>query len=562
MAKQFTVKARFTAEDKASPTIRKVENRFSKFAKSATGGLLGIGAATVAVVKGLDAIQEAAEKVGQRRALESTLESQGIALDGFVAKLQEVSDNQIKNADLILASNRAIKLGIQADDLPSLLDTAARASVDLGISVTQAFNDITTGVGRASPLILDNLGIVVDSKRIYDDFAASISKTTEELTKQERTTALTNAVIATGSKETGNFSDNQDKLTKVVNRTSTAVGNLKDRTAELAAELAGVVVGSSDVATEIDNLAQKVDDLSTGIKENQKVFSEFVDDIERMGEGSGVASDLIGGLGEKSSFLIEVLKQNVVPAFLQQLIDLGEKTRLASEEQDGLTSSLLEARDAEAEQEKQLLALLGVTTDFTLETSAAAEAAKRLAAEEEALTKILAGGRTALEELSAALGESTSVKLQAEILKIEANLLAVRDAGILTRGEFERLSDISGSKIDSLRGRIENLRNGLGDLAPVLDIVSSGFTRGALAADTEAAAISRLAAQVIQLAAGTDTLTQAQERRLALSTRQGLLNQPRGISREPGRFTGFDIPGGTFTIERDAEVDQFGNIIG
>jgi hypothetical protein len=65
----------------------------------------------------------------------------------------------------------------------------------MGISATQAFNDIVTGLGRMSPLILDNLGITVDLEATMKRYAETLGKTSDALTDTERKQALVNAVI-------------------------------------------------------------------------------------------------------------------------------------------------------------------------------------------------------------------------------------------------------------------------------------------------------------------------------------------------------------------------------
>lgn len=65
----------------------------------------------------------------------------------------------------------------------------------MGISTTQAFNDIVTGLGRMSPLILDNLGITVDLEATTAKYAATLGKSADALTDAERKQALVNAVM-------------------------------------------------------------------------------------------------------------------------------------------------------------------------------------------------------------------------------------------------------------------------------------------------------------------------------------------------------------------------------
>lgn len=112
--------------------------------------------------------------------------------------LQEASKQAISQRDLILASNKANLLGV-ADtekELTDLMEIAVARGDKLGVSTTQAFDNIVTGLGRQSALILDNLGIIIDTESAQKRYAESIGKTVKELTEQEKKQALVNAVIA------------------------------------------------------------------------------------------------------------------------------------------------------------------------------------------------------------------------------------------------------------------------------------------------------------------------------------------------------------------------------
>ena len=60
---------------------------------------------------------------------------------------------------------------------------------------SQAFNDIVTGFGRMSPMILDNLGITVDMEGATAKYAQTLGTTSAKLTDAQRKQALLNEVI-------------------------------------------------------------------------------------------------------------------------------------------------------------------------------------------------------------------------------------------------------------------------------------------------------------------------------------------------------------------------------
>jgi len=78
-----------------------------------------------------------------------------------------------------------------AEALPMLMGIAAEKAKALGMPINQAFEDIVRGVGRASPMILDNLGIIVDNTAAQKKLALELGyvkeaegDVTEEIEKQ------------------------------------------------------------------------------------------------------------------------------------------------------------------------------------------------------------------------------------------------------------------------------------------------------------------------------------------------------------------------------------------
>ena len=207
-----------SALNKASGDISKVKKDIEGLGtagKNAEGGLKAVGAGLSAAWKvGLsaaaaigsaagavkllsDAAQEGAAFQRMEEASGSLADSLGADMDTIMEALRGASQGMVSDFDLMQAASRAMMLGVSADagQLSQLMEVAAIRGRAMGLSTTQAFNDIVTGIGRASPLILDNLGIVVDAEARYEAYADSIGKTSEELSKAEKTQALLNGVL-------------------------------------------------------------------------------------------------------------------------------------------------------------------------------------------------------------------------------------------------------------------------------------------------------------------------------------------------------------------------------
>ena len=193
------------------PIVREVKGQLADLDRSASQAgtsALGLGAsfaggmAAVAIGviadTGLELTKLGAQAIrvedGFRSLMTSIGETSGSALD----KLRAASLGTIDDTNLMLSANRAVMLGVadSADEMARLLSAAAARGRNLGVGTEQAFNDIVTGIGRMSPLILDNLGIVTGGEKAFEAYAASIGKTAEQLTDAEKKQFLVNKVLS------------------------------------------------------------------------------------------------------------------------------------------------------------------------------------------------------------------------------------------------------------------------------------------------------------------------------------------------------------------------------
>lgn len=121
----------------------------------------------------------------------------------ILSGLQTASKGAVSNYGLILSANKAMSLGVakNTNDFTTLMEIARIKAKNMGITTTQAYNDIVTGLGRGSAMILDNLGITINAAQANEEYAKSIGKTVSQLTDAEKKQALINKVVADGKKE-------------------------------------------------------------------------------------------------------------------------------------------------------------------------------------------------------------------------------------------------------------------------------------------------------------------------------------------------------------------------
>lgn len=111
-------------------------------------GVQQIGSFTLEVTK------LAGEADGVRRAFVKFKESQKLLQD-----LKTATGGTVSELELMKRTVQATNFGISLGSLPKLLEFAAVRAQQTGQSVDYLVDSIVTGIGRKSPLILDNLGI-------------------------------------------------------------------------------------------------------------------------------------------------------------------------------------------------------------------------------------------------------------------------------------------------------------------------------------------------------------------------------------------------------------------
>lgn len=172
----------------------------------------------------------------------------GINGDEMLSKMKDVSMGTISNKDLVLAANKAMSLGVIKDtsEMATIMEVARVKGQNMGLSMTQAFDDLVTGLGRGSAMILDNLGIVVKVGEVNEDYAKSLGKTVQELTAAEQKQALVNAVIGQGQKELKAMGDIAITEKEKMEKLTATMTNLKD---ELGKKLLPVIIKILEKAT-------------------------------------------------------------------------------------------------------------------------------------------------------------------------------------------------------------------------------------------------------------------------------------------------------------------------
>ncbi len=313
------------ANNEASPVIKQVANDVqglesttqdlsdSALSSSAGFDMLGVSAGTLSLA--LSTVTLAASAfvaafnfgeiaAGNERLRESGAQlaaGYGESLDRIITKVRAASLGTVSDMDIIASANKAMMLGVggNAEQLANLMEIAAFRGRAMGLSTSQAFDDMTRGIGRMSPMILDNLGIVVDAESTYVKYAQSIGKTSNELTRNEKVQALLNRVIEEGNRQLeeagGLVEDNASKYEKFNAELENAKNSLIENTVGMSglADAAGNLLNSFTQITGDQSLSEFF--MSNATWTNQfRIAQDFLtDSVERSADRRRQAADAV-----------------------------------------------------------------------------------------------------------------------------------------------------------------------------------------------------------------------------------------------------------------------------
>ena len=148
-----------------------------------------------------------------------------------IDRLRVATGGLVSDLELVELASTSAALGVDqgSDRFFELTEAAQKASIALGKDFGEAVAVINQGIGRLSPQVLDNLGVVVKLGDVYEKAAAEIGKTTEQLTQQEKQTALINETLRQLNENFGDVSLNAQTAGQAAGLVQVAYKNLTDQ---------------------------------------------------------------------------------------------------------------------------------------------------------------------------------------------------------------------------------------------------------------------------------------------------------------------------------------------
>ena len=190
----------------------------------------GLMAGTVAVVGMAAAMGKLAFDAMPIEGIKKAFEGLTKGSTETIKSLRKGSLGMVKDAKLMENYNKAAQLVSKtfADQLPDAMQYLAKVSAATGTDMGYMMDSITTGVGRMSPMILDNLGIQVSLAEANEAWALKMGVATSEMSKQEQQAALMDQVMVKLKENTADMPEVTENAATKWAQLTTKLGNLKD----------------------------------------------------------------------------------------------------------------------------------------------------------------------------------------------------------------------------------------------------------------------------------------------------------------------------------------------
>ena len=324
---------------------------FGGIAKAALGmaGIAGVGAAIAAVGKfASQSIAFAKEAQGVTAAFE------GITGGGrdMLAALQDASAGMVTNTELMKNYNSAAQLVSKsfADQLPEAMQYLTKIAASTGQSMDYMMTSLVRGVGRMSPMILDNLNAQVSladatarASEMFGVQADALTKTQEQagmmsvvLEKLKANTAALPDVMGTAAQASATFSTKLANLkTEAGEKLLPAFSSLMDTASQLLDTLAdsGVIDafagGLSRLLDVVGSVASKISEVVGAFGELKRAHDE---EIRALAEASSSLEEFeralprIGMSAQYNADQIKDIWRGVHINWREDLTDISELT--------------------------------------------------------------------------------------------------------------------------------------------------------------------------------------------------------------------------------------------
>lgn len=193
-----------------------------------------VGVATAAIGGFFAVANRGAPLVGLRDSFDRLTASIGVSADAMLGRLRTAARGTVSDFDLIRQANVALagaqgEFGRQfGEALPRILEIARVQARATGQDVDFLFSSLVSGVKRASPMLIDNTGLVLKLGAANEAMAAAVGVTVEQLTEEQKQIAILNALLESGATAVSTLGAANETAAEKMARAQASISNIFD----------------------------------------------------------------------------------------------------------------------------------------------------------------------------------------------------------------------------------------------------------------------------------------------------------------------------------------------
>lgn len=383
------------------------------------------------------------------------LEVMGAAPD-LLAQLKKAAGGTIPELELMSSTSTLLagaqgKLGVElANATPRLLEIA-RAANKLNPALGDAtflYQSLATGVKRASPMILDNLGLTIKLGAANETMAMQLGKSVEELTNEEKQMALLNATLEAGDVLIAQVGGSVESAVDPFARLETSVTELKNSLLEgLAPALSNAAEGANLLLTWQSQLNDAMAEHSQEILNTSTSYEGYLEEMRLFAEAAGMQLVVTDELTEAQAATMGAVlgltaaqwdaKQateavNVVTTTWADSSFYAEQAQYAARDATLAAKDAMEEGKEAAENIASAFTSVGLAAyDAQVMTTLLKVATGGLSSEEATLQLNLLDVQQAVKDGTVSLGDYFNAMLDGKITTEEYNALLGEQVGVL-----------------------------------------------------------------------------------------------------------------------------------
>lgn len=237
-----------------SGAVYKADGRLEAMGKQAASARKAIdgmaaGLAGLAAAFGASKLLEIGEEGGALQVIRRNLQEIGVTADQVSDIAARLGGGSISQIELLIS--RVDAMGVSFDEMGGLADAALRISIERGEDSHVIFNKLIRAIATGKQTYLQQLGITLDLKQAWDDYAKSIGKTRQQLSETEKSQVSSRLAIeelnkAFAGQAPDKYASNLGEVRDRFNNLNDSIKRMvADSLADLGAVLGGGLFGAN-----------------------------------------------------------------------------------------------------------------------------------------------------------------------------------------------------------------------------------------------------------------------------------------------------------------------------